>query len=186
MMVRRTLAGAITGLLLAVPIAVPLAQAAEPSVALIDLPKPVLPELGGADDYLPFESLPLRLQISLSKRRVTVFQGDSAIKSYPVAVGKSGWETPVGQHKVLQMIHKPAWVSPFNGVVIPGGDPENPLGKHWIGFWTDGKNAIGFHGTPNPGSVGRAVSHGCVRMLNKDIEELFKLVQPGTVVEVVR
>ncbi|UBF25811.1 L,D-transpeptidase [Kovacikia minuta CCNUW1] len=88
---------------------------------------------------------------------------------------------------MVQKIRDPIWIHPLQkGVVIPGGDPENPLGRYWIGFWTDGKNWIGFHGTPNPKSVGRPASHGCVRMYNKDIEDLFKQVSLGTVVKVVQ
>ncbi len=131
--------------------------------------------------------LPLRLEIQRSRRQVVMYRGDKMIKTYPIAVGRPGWETPIGTHKVLQMFKNPTWVHPLKqGVVIPGGDPENPLGHYWIGFWTNGKNWIGFHGTPNPGSVGRAASHGCIRMYNKDIEDLFQKVRLGTEVKVVQ
>jgi lipoprotein-anchoring transpeptidase ErfK/SrfK len=129
----------------------------------------------------------VRLEIQLSRRRVFLYRGDKAIKSYPIAIGRPGWETPKGTYKVRQKIKDPTWIHPLKkGVVIPGGDPENPLGRYWIGFWTDGKNWIGFHGTPNPKSVGSPASHGCVRMYNKDVEELFKQVNLGTVVKVIR
>ncbi|MDY7024705.1 MAG: L,D-transpeptidase, partial [Cyanobacteriota bacterium] len=52
----------------------------------------------------------------------------------------------------------------------------------WIGFWTDGKDTIGFHGTPTVNSLGRAASHGCVRMRNEDVVALFNQVEMGTVV----
>ncbi|MBE9010748.1 L,D-transpeptidase [Pseudanabaenaceae cyanobacterium LEGE 13415] len=123
---------------------------------------------------------PLRLEIRLRQRRVTVFQGDRKIKSYPIAVGKPGWETPTGNFTIKQKIRDPEWIHPMNGSRIPGGDPENPLGRRWIGFWTDGKNWIGFHGTPNPESIGTAASHGCIRMYNRDVEELFGKVSLGT------
>ncbi|MDX2240158.1 MAG: L,D-transpeptidase [Leptolyngbyaceae cyanobacterium bins.302] len=130
---------------------------------------------------------PLRLEIKLSRRRVTIYRGSTAVKSYAIAVGKPGWETPKGTYKVQQMFRNPAWIHPLKkGITIPGGDPENPLGRYWIGFWTDGKNWIGFHGTPNPGSVGSAASHGCIRMYNKDIEELFQKVSLGMEVKVVK
>jgi lipoprotein-anchoring transpeptidase ErfK/SrfK len=132
------------------------------------------------------DTLTLRLEISLSRRQLTMYQGKIPIKRYPVAIGRAGWETPVGQYQVKQMIRDPAWKNPFTGIVIPGGDPENPLGRYWIGFWTDGKNWIGMHGTPTPKSVGRAASHGCVRMFNKDIADLFQHVIPGTPIAVVR
>ncbi|MBE9212262.1 L,D-transpeptidase [Plectonema cf. radiosum LEGE 06105] len=74
----------------------------------------------------------------------------------------------------------------MTGKAITGGAPENPLGTHWIGFWTDGQNWVGFHGTPNPETVGKAVSHGCLRMYNRDIKELFQLVNLGTPVTVIQ
>lgn len=129
---------------------------------------------------------PLRLEIRLSRRQVTLYQGSTRVKSYPIAVGRKGWETPTGTFKVMQLFRDPAWAHPLKkGIVIPGGDPENPLGRFWIGFWTDGKNWIGFHGTPTPKSVGTAASHGCIRMYNKDITELFPQVSAGTPVTVV-
>ncbi|MFN4067759.1 MAG: L,D-transpeptidase [Thermosynechococcus sp.] len=129
---------------------------------------------------------PLRLEISLSRRQLTLYQGQTPLRRYPVAVGRPGWETPVGTFQVRQMIRDPAWKNPFTGVVIAGGHSQNPLGRRWIGFWSDGKNWVGLHGTPNPESVGQAVSHGCVRMYNHDIEELFEKVHLGVPVIVVR
>lgn len=126
------------------------------------------------------------LEISLSRHEVTVCQGTTEIKSYPIAVGRRGWETPVGTFRVAQMLHNPTWIHPFTGEAIRGGDPQNPLGHYWIGFWTNGKNWIGFHGTPNPESVGKPASHGCIRMYNKDVEELFHQVNLGTPVTVMR
>jgi lipoprotein-anchoring transpeptidase ErfK/SrfK len=129
----------------------------------------------------------LRLEIRLSRRQVSLYKGEKLVKIFPIAVGKPGWETPKGTFQVKQMFRDPAWVHPLErGVMIPGGDPDNPLGRYWIGFWTDGKNWIGFHGTPNPKSVGTAASHGCIRMYNKDIEELFQIVSLGTEVKVVQ
>jgi len=129
---------------------------------------------------------PTRLQISIEQRQVTLYQGTSKIKTYPIAVGRRGWETPTGTFQVAQMLRNPTWIHPFTEEKIAGGDPENPLGRYWIGFWTDGKNWIGFHGTPNPESVGKAASHGCIRMYNEDIEELFAQVNLGTPVTVVQ
>ncbi|MBD2089793.1 L,D-transpeptidase [Microcoleus sp. FACHB-1515] len=127
----------------------------------------------------------IRLQIDLSSRRLTLYQGEMELSHFPIAVGREGWQTPIGEWEVRQMIHDPAWRNPFTGRVIPGGDPENPLGDYWIGFWTDGENWIGMHGTPNPESVGRAASHGCIRLYNHDIAALFALVRVGTPVIVV-
>jgi lipoprotein-anchoring transpeptidase ErfK/SrfK len=135
----------------------------------------------------PNQEQPLRLEIKLSRRQVTLYRGSKAVKSYAIAVGRAGWETPQGTFQVKQMFRNPTWIHPLKkGIIIPGGDPENPLGRYWIGFWSNGKNWIGFHGTDNPKSVGKAVSHGCIRMYNADIEQLFKKVSLGTEVKVVK
>nr|WP_232228502.1 L,D-transpeptidase [Lyngbya sp. PCC 8106] len=121
----------------------------------------------------------LQLIIRLSDRRVYVYRQDQLLTSYPIAVGRDGWETPTGQYQVIQKIQEPAWEHPFTGEIIPPG-PDNPLGMRWIGFWTDGTNYIGFHGTPNEDTVGQAASHGCIRMLNQDVQLLFEKVMIGT------
>lgn len=128
---------------------------------------------------------PTHLEIDLSDRRLTLYRGDVQVKSYPVAVGRQGWRTPIGDFAVMQMAQNPTWVNPLTGQVINGGAPSNPLGEYWIGFWTDGYNWVGMHGTPNPESVGREASHGCVRLYNHDIQELFAIVDVGTPVRVV-
>lgn len=130
-----------------------------------------------------FPTAVVALVLKLKERRVYVYQGDTLKASYPVAVGKSGWETPTGHFQVLSMLRNPGWTNPFTGEVVPPGS-DNPLGERWIAFWTDGHNDIGFHGTPNRETVGRAASHGCIRMLNEHIRELFEWVEPGTPVTV--
>ena len=129
--------------------------------------------------------LATHLVLKLRERRVYVYQNDRVQARYPVAIGKPGWETPVGNFKVLDMQKNPTWVSPFNGKVI-GPGASNPLGVRWVGFWTDGNNFIGFHGTTQENLIGQAVSHGCVRMRNKDIAALFEQVAVETPVIVQR
>lgn len=144
---------------------------------------PELPPLGEPDRFLPTVEIPIRLVIKLSDRRVYVYQGDRVQTSYPVAIGKAGWETPTGTYQVRQLVRNPAWEHPWTGKIVPPG-PTNPLGTRWIGFWTDGRNHIGFHGTPNEELIGQAVSHGCVRMRDRDVQALFNLVTIGTPVTV--
>ena len=146
----------------------------------LDLPE--LPPLGEPAQFLP-DTLAIRLKIKLGERRVYVYQGDRLKTSYPIAVGKEGWETPTGEFAVIQMVENPIWEHPLTGEIIPPG-PDNPLGNRWIGFWTDGTNIIGFHGTPNEETVGNAASHGCIRMFNRDVLTLFSLVEIGTPVTV--
>lgn len=155
---------------------VPASQALATRLYIPDLPplqRPALPEIQEET----------RLVLKLGERRVYVYQGDELKASYPVAVGRAGWETPTGSFHILSMVRNPGWTNPFTGEVIPPG-PDNPLGERWIAFWTDGSNYIGFHGTPNPESVGRAASHGCIRMYNQDVRKLFDMVSVGTTVTV--
>lgn len=144
---------------------------------------PITPPPGSlpttSDPAKPPEFIETRLILKLKQRRVFVFKGEKQVASYPVAVGKKGWETPRGNFKIIQMIRNPTWQNPWTGKVVAAG-PKNPIGERWIGFWTDGKNQIGFHGTPTINSIGQAASHGCVRMLNKDVIAMFELVKVGT------
>lgn len=137
-----------------------------------------IPPLGSSEHFLP-EIIESRLILRLQERRVYYYEGEELISSYPVAIGREGWETPTGSFQILQKVEHPSWEHPFTGDVIPPG-PENPLGVRWLGFWTDGQNFIGFHGTPNEELIGQAVSHGCVRMRNQDIIALFDKVEMGT------
>jgi lipoprotein-anchoring transpeptidase ErfK/SrfK len=124
------------------------------------------------------------LTLKLKEKKVYVYKDGKAVANYPVAIGKKGWETPTGEWYVMEKIVNPGWTSFKNGSTIAPGK-KNPLGERWIGFWTDGKDTIGFHGTPDVKSIGKAVSHGCVRMFDKDVKELFPLVKVGTTVKVV-
>ncbi|MEM8807449.1 MAG: L,D-transpeptidase, partial [Cyanobacteria bacterium P01_G01_bin.38] len=133
----------------------------------------------------PVESVeqPVELVLSLAERQLYVYRGDTLETTFPVAVGKPGWETPTGRFEVSHMLENPGWTNPFTDEVVSPG-PENPLGERWIAFWTDGEYQIGFHGTPNRESVGEAASHGCVRLYNEHVRELYDLVNPGTLVTV--
>lgn len=140
-----------------------------------------------------------RLVLDRRQRQLLVLEGGQARRRFPVGVGRPGWETPVGQFSVIELAVDPTWEHPATGRRIPPG-PGNPLGSRWIGFHRDCKGRVGFngserlvvkgcvsagfHGTPQRDSVGRAVSHGCVRLLDEHVRELFELVQLGTPVTV--
>jgi L,D-transpeptidase ErfK/SrfK len=124
-----------------------------------------------------------KLVVDLGDRRVVVYRHGREIGRYAVAVGQAGWETPSGQFKIHQMRRDPEWRHPITKVVIPAG-PDNPLGDRWIGFYQGEQMALGFHGTPNESLVGQAVSHGCLRMRNRDIEAMFEQVGNGVAVVV--
>ena len=141
--------------------------------------KPQLPPLKEASLYLPEVSQTRRLVLKLGERRVYLYRGKEIEVSYQVAIGKNSTPTPKGEYKVIQMIIDPAWENPWTGEISPPGK-DSPLGLRWIGFWTDGTDYIGFHGTPNRDSIGQAASNGCVRMRNEDVVALFKEVEMGT------
>ena len=125
----------------------------------------------------------VRLVVQRGKRRVVVYKGEKVVAKYPIAVGKAGWETPIGAFTVINKEEDPIFKSFKTGIIIEPG-PDNPLGVRWIGIWTDGKTQLGFHGTDQPELIGKAVSHGCMRMHNKDVIALYKYVTIGTVVQV--
>ncbi|HEY9635173.1 MAG TPA: L,D-transpeptidase [Coleofasciculaceae cyanobacterium] len=157
----------------------------EPKPILVKPPKPkitlalpVTPVLTKA-----IASFSSRLVVDLSDAKVYSYWGERLLSSYATAVGQPGWETPTGTFKVVQKQSNPIWKQPITGELIPTG-PDNPLGDRWIAFWSDGHHQIGFHGTNNEELVGQAVSHGCLRMRNKDIRELYEQVSIGTQVVV--
>jgi lipoprotein-anchoring transpeptidase ErfK/SrfK len=121
--------------------------------------------------------------VNLGDRRVYVYHYDEVIASYPIAVGKKGWETPTGDFHIMHMEQHPIWRHPITGKVFEPGS-NSPLGDRWIGFWSDGRNEVGFHGTPNIDLVGTAISHGCLRMRNSDVRLLYSQVGLGTPVTV--
>ncbi|NET36255.1 MAG: L,D-transpeptidase [Cyanothece sp. SIO1E1] len=162
------------------------------SAAPLGIPSPIVsppellpaPELPPIQPILPETSIPeIEVVLKLSERTVYVYRGDEIQATYPVAIGRRGWETPTGRFQVMSLLENPGWTNPLTGQISPPG-PNNPLGERWIAFWTDGRDYIGFHGTPNRNSVGRAASHGCVRMFNEHVRELYKMVRLGTSVTV--
>jgi lipoprotein-anchoring transpeptidase ErfK/SrfK len=119
-----------------------------------------------------------RLIVDLNDRQVSLYRAGVLQRRYEIAVGKEGWETPTGQYQVIHMEVNPVWQHPFTGEVFPSG-AGSPLGSRWIGFWTDGRHQIGLHGTDQEDLIGTAVSHGCIRMRDPDIQELYSQVEVG-------
>jgi lipoprotein-anchoring transpeptidase ErfK/SrfK len=112
--------------------------------------------------------------------RLTLYRDLKLAKTYPIAVGQVGLETPAGLYHVQNKAINPAWTMPNSdwvapadrGKVIPGGTPQNPLKARWLGIY----NGAGIHGTDAIGSLGTAASHGCIRMAIPDVEELYDQV----------
>ena len=144
-------------------------------------PQPTMAQVLPATDSLKMAiaAMSYRIVVDLSEARVYSYWGKQLIATYPVSVGQPGWETPKGTFKVLHKQLNPVWKQPITGEIIPTG-PDNQLGDRWIGFWADERHHIGFHGTNNEKLVGKAISHGCLRMRNKDIQALYNQVNLGT------
>ena len=125
------------------------------------------------------ETLPAarRLVVSIPDRKLALVEHGRVVKIYPVAVGASATPSPAGSFTVVERVNHPTWYRP--GKVVPPGR-RNPLGPRWIGL---SRTGYGIHGTNRPRSIGRRASHGCIRMRNADVEELFGLVAVGDPVE---
>jgi lipoprotein-anchoring transpeptidase ErfK/SrfK len=108
--------------------------------------------------------------------KLRLFKNLKLVKTYRIAVGQVGLETPAGVYHVQNKATDPAWHVPNSdwagdlaGKVIPGGVPENPLKSRWLGIYA----GAGIHGTDAISSLGTAASHGCIRMAVPDVEELY-------------
>lgn len=126
---------------------------------------------------------PTYLTLNRSTFQLKLWKNLKLAKTYTVAIGKIGHDTPVGLYTIQNKAVDPAWHVPNSswtgdqaGQVIPGGTPENPLKARWLGIY----DGAGIHGTSDVGSLGSAASHGCVRMDVPDVIELYDTVDVGT------
>jgi len=126
----------------------------------------------------------LSLCVRKSSRKLWVLLGGVYVKEFDVGIGKND-KTPEGLFEIETKIEEPAWY--FDGKKVPYGHPDNPLGTRWMGFKRTRKAAgYGIHGTDKPDTIGKAMSEGCVRMLNAEVEELFTWIPRGTKVKIER
>jgi lipoprotein-anchoring transpeptidase ErfK/SrfK len=121
-----------------------------------------------------------RIVISIGDRKLALVEEGRVVRIYPAAVGADATPSPAGVFKIVTRVTNPTWYGPHHQIVAPG--KSNPLGTRWMGL---SRKGYGIHGTNNQSSVGHNVSHGCIRMRKADVEELFKLVEIGDVVEMV-
>jgi len=120
----------------------------------------------------------LRLEVDLGAKQLTAFDGDQKIATYRIAIGSPQWPTQTGQWEVRQVVWNPEWIPPKEeqwaedkNPKAPGA-PDNPLGRAQLVY--DPPRTV--HGTNEPSSIGKAVSHGSIRMANADIVQLGRKV----------
>jgi lipoprotein-anchoring transpeptidase ErfK/SrfK len=117
--------------------------------------------------------------VSLEDHKLALVENGQVVKVYPVAVGKPSTPSPVGTFTIQRRVANPTYH--HDGKTIPPG-PGNPVGTRWMGLSIKG---YGIHGTNEPKSIGKAASHGCIRMAKADLEDLYPQVQVGDTVELV-
>jgi lipoprotein-anchoring transpeptidase ErfK/SrfK len=150
-----------------------------------------VPRAALAGEVVPFSGYrPGNIVIVTHARQLYFVLGQGRAIRYPVGVGRAGmaWH---GRARIARKDLHPAWSppddiwrrNPYIPEVIPGGAPDNPMGVAAMGL-DRGNYAI--HGTNNPASVGRFVSHGCIRMYNRDIMDLYRRAPVGTEVIVLQ
>lgn len=121
----------------------------------------------------------LHIEIDKSENLLRFFNDLQLVRTYPVATGDQG-VTPIGTYTIANRLIGPTWY--WQGYAVPPDDPEYPLGSRWLGL---SKRGYGIHGTNEPESIGQQISHGCIRMHNADVEELFDVVPVGTGVTII-
>jgi L,D-transpeptidase catalytic domain len=126
---------------------------------------------------------PAYISVDRGTHTLRLFRSLRLVRTYPVAVGAAGFETPAGLRHVIYKDKNPSWTAPnrpwaypYQGQTFPPGDPRNPL-RAWFIALGDG---IGIHGTSEEWTVGTSASHGCIRMHASDVDQVAKLTPVGT------
>lgn len=125
---------------------------------------------------------PTYLVVDRGNFRLHLYESLKLAKTYTVAIGAIGFDTPTGLYHIQNKAVDPTWNVPDSdwagklaGEAIPPG-PDNPLKARWMGIY----NGAGIHGTDDVGSLGSAASHGCIRMSVFDVKDLYDRVPTGT------
>ena len=117
--------------------------------------------------------------VDKSKNILTLKMDEEIFKIYRCSTGE-GNSTPIGEFTIANKLMNPTWYK--RGKVIPPDSPDNILGTRWMGF---DMPEYGIHGTTELESIGSQVTAGCIRLLNEDVEELYKIVPVGTKVTII-
>jgi len=116
--------------------------------------------------------------VSIVDCRLAVMENGKVLAYFPVAVGAAVSPSPTGEFEIVNRVANPAY---YHEGVVMAASANSPVGTRWIGLNLKG---YGIHGTNAPRSIGRAASHGCIRLKNRDVERLFAMLRLGDVVEI--
>jgi lipoprotein-anchoring transpeptidase ErfK/SrfK len=116
--------------------------------------------------------------VSIPDRKLAVLENGNVLATFPVAVGARWSPSPTGEFQIVSRVANPTYY--HRGSVVPSGK-DNPVGTRWLGL---SRPRYGIHGTNAPRSIGHAASHGCIRLCNRDIEQLFTMLQVGDSVSI--
>ncbi len=129
---------------------------------------------------------PFHAMVDKSQCVIDIYLGETFVCSYQISIGLPGRDTPTGVWRVRanSKLINPEWTDPDTGKKFYPDDPLNPLGERWIGLDGIEGNALnqtgfGIHGTIEPEKIGKPASRGCIRMLNKEVEVLYDMLQEG-------
>ena len=121
-----------------------------------------------------------KIFINAASRLMLFYEDNTRLAMYHLGLGKVSTPTPTGYYKINTKEINPSWIDPSDPEYeVPSG-PDNPLGYRWMQIYGN----YGIHGTNRPESIGGYVSNGCIRMNERDVEELFDAVEVGTPVEI--
>jgi lipoprotein-anchoring transpeptidase ErfK/SrfK len=140
---------------------------------------PAAAQQSALDAQVPAVTTKRVIVVSLEDHKLALVEDGKVKKIYTVAVGKPSTPSPVGTFTIARRVMNPTYS--HDGRVVPPG-PNNPVGTRWMGLSIPG---YGIHGTNVPSSIGKAASHGCIRMARKDLEELYPMVEVGDTVELI-
>lgn len=154
----------------------PSAQPASPTPSIA--PTPSVADTTAA---MPATTAPLRVEVDLAARKLHLYENGAVVSTHSVAVGSAQWPTKTGEWTIKQVVFNPEWTPPDESWAEERkprqpGDPLNPLGRAQLVY--DPPRTI--HGTNQPASIGKAVSHGSIRMTNAEIVALGKRIMTAT------
>jgi L,D-transpeptidase catalytic domain len=132
---------------------------------------------------------PVVLTVDRHQFKLRLFKRLRLSRTYGIALGAAGYDTPAGLFRITQRIVNPPWHAPnkpwagaYAGRTVPGGAPDNPLKARWLGI----RDGVGIHGTAQEWSIGTRASHGCIRMRVADVVRLYDQVPLGAPIRISR